>query len=146
MAEERADEIVPVTNPLYNEKDPVLYDSGFEDTNDSCMICHIDFEKELISATHLEAGITCMACHGDSEVHRADEFNIMRPDVVWGRAEMVHFCEQCHPEHKHPEKVEAFLEEWDSKRRPNGRWIEAGAVCTECHGKHAVGTEEGGFK
>jgi len=124
----------------------VLYDSGCEDNNDSCMVCHIDFEHEEISSTHLEAGITCLACHGDSDVHRADEYNIIRPDVIWGRSEIDAFCEQCHRTHKHPHEVAAFLDEWENRRRPNGRWVLADSVCTDCHGKHAIVAAEGNFK
>ena len=138
--------VIPVKNPLYNEDDPVLYDSGYEEDNASCLVCHIDFEKEEIVAVHLEADITCMACHGDSEVHRSDEYNIIRPDVIWGRAQMDVFCKQCHPKHKKPSKVEEFLAEWEGKRRENGRWVLADSVCTDCHGNHAIVPGEGEFK
>jgi len=130
----------------FSTEDPVLYDSGYEDNNDSCMVCHIDFEREEISSIHLEAGVTCMACHGDSEVHRADEYNIIRPDVIWGRSEIEAFCKQCHQEHQYPKKVEAFLEEWNGRRRPNGRWVLDQSVCTDCHGEHAIVSEAGNFK
>ena len=59
--------------------DAVLYDSGYEEDNSSCMVCHIDFEAEEISLIHLDAGLTCMACHGDTDDHRSDEFNVVRP-------------------------------------------------------------------
>jgi hypothetical protein len=139
-------EMVLVEDPRYNEEEPVLFDSGYEEDNASCMVCHIDFEREEISAIHLEAGVTCAACHGDSEVHRSDEFNIIRPDVIWGRAEIEPFCRQCHPKHKDPQKVDAFLAEWEGKRRENGRWVLRGSVCTDCHGQHAIVTGEGAFK
>lgn len=124
----------------------VLYDSGYEEDNASCMVCHIDFETEKISLVHLKAGLTCMACHGDSDDHRSDEFNIIRPDVLWGRAEMKAFCRQCHKKHKHPEKVKAFHEKWDARRRPNGRYVERESVCLDCHGNHAITIGEGQFK
>jgi len=139
-------EMVLVEDPRYNEKDPVLFDSGYEEDNASCMVCHIDFEREELSMVHLDAAVTCAACHGDSEVHRSDEFNVIRPDVIWGRAEIEPFCKQCHPKHKDPEKVDAFLAEWEGKRRENGRWVLRGSVCTDCHGKHAIVTGEGAFK
>lgn len=126
--------------------DAVLYDSGYEEDNASCMVCHIDFETEEISLVHLDAGLTCMACHGDSDDHRSDEFNIVRPDVLWGRAEMEAFCMQCHKKHKYPEKVEAFHAEWDSRRRPNGRLIEPESACMDCRGNHAIILAEGQFK
>jgi len=127
-------------------KAPVLYDSGYEEDNASCMVCHLDFETESISVAHLKAGLTCMACHGDSDDHRSDEFNIIRPDVLWGRAEIKDFCQQCHEEHKHADKVAAFREEWASRRRPSGRWIKEDSVCMDCHGEHAIMVGEGQFK
>ncbi|MHC4177535.1 MAG: hypothetical protein ACYSWU_08515 [Planctomycetota bacterium] len=126
--------------------DAVLYDSGWEEDNSSCLVCHIDFETEKISSIHLEAELTCMACHGDSDAHRSDEFNIVRPDVIWGRTEQEAFCKQCHEKHKYPEKVEAFHEEWDSRRRPNGRYVAPDSACMDCHGDHAVMLPEGQFK
>jgi len=142
----KAAEMVLVEDPRYNEKDPVLFDSGYEEDNASCMVCHIDFEREELSRVHLDAAVTCAACHGDSEVHRADEFNIIPPDVIWGRAEIEPFCKQCHPKHKDQKEVDAFLAEWEGKRRENGRWVLRGSVCTDCHGKHAIVTGEGAFK
>ena len=140
-------QIPSVKNSIFNTKVPVLFDSGYEEDNSSCMVCHADFAMEQISSIHMEAGMTCMACHGDSEVHRADEYNIIRPDVIWGRAEMMPFCKQCHPKHKDLSKVKEFLAQWNSKRRENGRWVTEDSVCTDCHGKHAIVTQkEGDFK
>lgn len=140
------DEMIPVENPRYNREKPLLFDSGYEKDNASCMVCHIDFETETLSATHLKAGITCMGCHGDSLSHRSDEFNIIRPDVIWGRAEIAPFCMQCHTEHENPEAVEAFRRENLSQRRETGRYVTADSPCTDCHGEHAIMTGEGNFK
>ncbi len=139
-------EMILVKNPKYNADDPLLFDSGYESDNQSCMVCHIDFEDELIASVHLDAGITCMACHGDSLTHRGDEYNIIRPDVIWGRAEIEPFCQQCHPKHKHPDKVEAYRKEHLSQRRENGRYVTVDSPCTDCHGKHAILHGEGNFK
>lgn len=125
---------------------PVLYGSGHEEDNSSCMVCHIDFENERITAKHLKAGLTCAGCHGDSEVHRADEMNIIRPDVLWGRAEIDGFCKQCHKTHPTGKVYDDFFAEWESKRRPNGRWVLEDSVCTDCHGKHAIVLGDGEFK
>jgi hypothetical protein len=138
--------MILVDNPLYNEQEPLLFDSGYAEDNSSCLVCHIDFQDELISAAHQKAGITCMACHGDSLTHSGDEFNITRPDVIWGRAEIGGFCKQCHVKHKMPKAVEKFRAEWLSKRRPNGRMILPDSVCTDCHGEHAIVVAEGDFK
>ncbi|GAB4134168.1 MAG: hypothetical protein Kow0040_17470 [Thermogutta sp.] len=138
--------MILVRNPRYNHDKPLLFDSGEESDNSSCMVCHIDFEEEPISRVHLKAGITCMACHGDSMTHRGDEFNITRPDVIWGRAEIEPFCRQCHLQHKHPDKVEAYRKEHLSERRANGRYVSLDSPCTDCHGKHAITVGEGNFK
>ena len=137
-----------VKNPAFCIKSPVLFDSGDEEDNSSCFVCHADFAEEKISTVHMEeAEMTCMACHGDSETHRADEYNTIRPDVLWGRGEMAAFCSQCHPKHKHPDKVEAFRKDHFSQRMPNGRWIDETSACLDCHGKHAITSgKEGEFK
>ena len=56
------------------------------------------------------------------------------------------FCRQCHKKHKHPEKVKAFHQEWDARRRPNGRYVGPKSVCMDCHGNHAIIIGEGQFK
>ena len=137
--------MIRVKNPDYNSDDPLMFDSGYFEDNSSCMVCHIDFQEEKIAMVHEEQGITCAGCHGDSVTHSGDEFNITRPDVIWGRAEIEHFCRQCHAEHDHPEKVAEFREKWLSKRRENGRVIQEDSVCTDCHGDHAIVGEEGDF-
>jgi len=133
----------------FNEKDRILFGSGYFEDNESCLVCHADFRKETISAVHEENGVTCADCHGDSEVHSSDEFNIIRPDVLWGRAEMMPFCQQCHPAKDHPQGKEykAFFAKWQGKRRPNGHWVLKDSVCLDCHGKHAIHQGgEGDFK
>ena len=136
----------PAAKKSAKNPDAKLYDSGYLEDNETCMVCHLDFKRELIAATHLEAGITCAGCHGDSEVHSSDELNVIRPDVIWGRSEIDAFCKQCHPAHKDDKNVAAFHQEWDGKRRPNGRFVRKNSVCTDCHGRHAIVKSEGDFK
>jgi len=133
-------------NSLYNAKDPLLFDSGYAEDNSSCLVCHADFQTEVIASTHEEASVTCAACHGDSLTHSGDEYNVSRPDVIWGRAEIDNFCKQCHPRHKKPDAVDKFRAEWLGKRRENGRFVMADSACMDCHGKHAIITAEGNFK
>ena len=136
-----------IKNPIFNEKDPVLFDTADEEDNTSCLVCHADFAFEEITSTHLDAGCTCMSCHGDSDEHRADEYGYIRPDVIWGHGEQAAFCQQCHPKHKNPSKVEEFRKENFSKRLENGRWVNERSTCMDCHGNHAIsGTKEGEFK
>ena len=138
--------MIPVKNPLYSCQNPLKFDSGYFEDNQSCLVCHKDFKEEPFSVKHLQKGITCMVCHGDSLTHSGDEFNITRPDVIWGRAEINPFCSQCHPGHLNPEGVKKFREEWLGLRRPTGRLVQEDSVCTDCHGEHAIMVGEGNFK
>jgi hypothetical protein len=110
-----------------------------EGDNAACLCCHMDFDGEEICEKHLAQKITCRSCHGPSEPHRQDETLMTKPDLIHGRAEVVTFCRQCHPSHKKPEAVTAFLAQWVGKTRPdNKRFIREDAVCTDCHGEHTI--------
>ncbi len=108
--------------------------------NSACMVCHQDFQQEVITVAHQKAGVGCTHCHGRSADHGGDELNILSPDVLFGRTEIQPFCGGCHNEAEHPqgEAYQAFLTKWLGKYRPNGRVIRKNAVCTDCHGNHAV--------
>lgn len=106
--------------------------------NSECLICHMDFGAEEISAKHEKAGVGCTNCHGDSLAHGDDELNITPPDRLFGRAEIVPFCKGCHPAHVKGAVYEDFVKQWHSRRRPNGRMILDDSVCTDCHGNHAI--------
>ena len=106
--------------------------------NSHCLVCHLDFKTELLTAQHEKAGIGCTTCHGESLAHGDDEFNIITPDVSFGRAEIDPFCKTCHQAKKDSQVYAAFLKKWRDKRRPNGRIISEESVCTDCHGNHAV--------
>lgn len=106
--------------------------------NAECLVCHMDFKKEYITVEHAKVGVGCFTCHGPSAAHGDDEANIITPDVTFGRAEITPFCETCHRTHKRGETFDAFVAKWTGKRRPNGRWVSADSVCTDCHGNHAV--------
>ena len=107
-------------------------------SNEGCLVCHMDFEKEEIGAGHARVGVGCFTCHGPSSAHGNDEANIITPDVTFGRAEIAPFCQTCHATHKTGPEYEAFLKTWADERRPNGRIVSAESVCTDCHGNHAV--------
>lgn len=125
----------PAHPPVAWAADPVELD---EEDNAACLCCHLDFDGEEIVEKHLAVQITCRSCHGPSEHHRQDETLMTRPDLLWGRAEVAGFCRPCHEEHENPAAVEQFHQEWLNKARPNGRFIGADAVCTDCHGEHTV--------
>jgi hypothetical protein len=106
--------------------------------NSECLVCHMDFKAEVLSAKHEKAGVGCTTCHGASLAHGDDELNITPPDTLFGRAEIIPFCRTCHPKHKTGKAYNAFVKKWHSKRRPNGRMVSDDSVCTDCHGNHAV--------
>lgn len=110
-----------------------------EGDNGECFVCHIDFDGELLVQKHIEQGITCRSCHGASDHHRKDETLMTRPDLLWGRSEVVEMCRQCHEQHQNPDKVAAFKQQWTGKTRPdNSRHIHDDPVCTDCHGEHTI--------
>lgn len=106
--------------------------------NSLCLLCHANFRNEELVTIHLRHGITCAVCHGISFEHMNDETSRTKPDILFGRTQVAPFCERCHEPHVNPEKVRAFLEEWKGKTRPNGRLILPQAMCTDCHGTHAI--------
>jgi hypothetical protein len=106
--------------------------------NSLCLLCHSNLREEELVTTHLAQGITCAHCHGISYEHMDDETSRTKPDILFGRAEIAAFCSRCHGEHEAPEKVAAFLDEWNGKTRPNGRLILRQAMCTDCHGEHVI--------
>ena len=106
--------------------------------NSECLICHMDFKTELISAKHESTGVGCTTCHGPSLAHGDDEFNITPPDRLFGRAEIDSFCKGCHRTHVRGKTYDDFVKKWHSRRRPNGRMILDDSVCTDCHGNHDV--------
>jgi len=107
-------------------------------SNEDCLVCHMDFKEEAITVEHVKVGVGCVACHGPSAAHGDDEANIVTPDVTFGRAEVTPFCQTCHEGHTTGPKYKAFVKTWTGKRRPNGRFVSAESVCTDCHGHHAV--------
>jgi len=110
----------------------------FPTDNWPCLVCHANFEDEPIAAAHLPHGITCVLCHGLCYEHRDDENNVTKPDILFGRAEIEPFCRKCHGQHQHPERVQAFQEQWEGKVGPSGREILHRPTCTDCHGVHVL--------
>lgn len=106
--------------------------------NELCIICHLYFDDEPIATDHLNAGLTCMHCHGRSADHHHDETMMTSPDVLYGRTEVTGLCQQCHQPHEKPEAVEAFRQQWLGKKRENGRTITTISICTDCHGLHTI--------
>lgn len=62
----------------------------------SCARCHISVTVEWNVSKHKTARITCVACHGASEGHVAEERNNVKPDRVPQGAAIAPFCRECH--------------------------------------------------
>ena len=107
-------------------------------SNESCIVCHLDFDDEPITDDHLFQGITCAHCHGKSTAHMHDETMMTSPDILYGRIEVEAMCNHCHQPHKNTKQVEAFRRKWLVRKRENGRGITADSICTDCHGLHTV--------
>jgi hypothetical protein len=93
--------------------------------NDSCYVCHANFEKEPLNTAHLKKDIGCATCHGPSLPHRSDEDNVTVPDVMFTRGEVEPSCLRCHTAHKEEKK----RKDGDGPPPPN-------PTCTDCHGQH----------
>jgi len=119
--------------------------------NSKCYVCHPVLKTEDITTIHLDMGITCDQCHGDSIEHMHDEMLMTKPDLLFGRSEVQKMCSNpmCHKpgddrriygreDHKNQPAVKAFHEKWLNRVRPNGRFITLKAVCTDCHGTHNI--------
>jgi hypothetical protein len=99
--------------------------------NSRCLVCHINFERELLSVVHAKTNIGCAKCHGESDAHIADESwasggNGTAPDRMFPTNKINAFCLTCHPKSKL--KACAFIK--PSANQKN--------ICTDCHGKHRM--------
>jgi len=119
--------------------------------NSKCYVCHPDMKTEELTTDHLVMDVTCDECHGSSTEHMHDEMLMTEPDLKFGRSEVERMCSNptCHKpggdreiyglqDHKNPAEVEAFLEKWTGRIRPNGRAVNHDSVCTDCHGTHNI--------
>ena len=124
--------------------------------NSKCYVCHRSLKTEDITTVHLEAGITCDECHGQSVEHLQDEMLMTKPDLLFGRLEVDKMCSNptCHrpggeryvygfKDHIDTAAVKAFHKKWLGRIRPNGRAITAKSICTDCHGTHNIVTKTG---
>ncbi|MFH1739460.1 MAG: family 16 glycoside hydrolase [bacterium] len=106
--------------------------------NSRCLKCHQELTSEPLVMLHTQAALTCMACHGESVEHIADEHHAVPPDFLFGRKEVNAQCESCHETHPDEHAVNEIRKQWDGVRRPNGRLVSAESLCTDCHGTHTI--------
>lgn len=86
-----------------------------------CVICHIDAEDELKGSAHYAEDVGCIACHGPSEGHAADENNEVKPDELFATEDVERLCGECH-------KCSRLMAGAPPQRK----------VCTECHHPHGL--------
>ena len=100
--------------------------------NSYCYVCHADFESEKFAGVHKAAGVSCVACHGDSEKHADDEEHLTAPDVMYPKNKINASCttDECHSVTvmKEPLGHRSFYADAESSKK----------LCTDCHGKHRV--------
>jgi len=88
--------------------------------NSYCFVCHTNYKEESLASRHQKAGIGCMACHGDSFQHSADENGLTPPDFIYAPETIDPLCCNCHLLADH---------------EPMLVGADAAASCTDCHGK-----------
>ncbi|HKM56314.1 MAG TPA: ammonia-forming cytochrome c nitrite reductase subunit c552 [Isosphaeraceae bacterium] len=100
--------------------------------NSSRLVCHANFRKEGLAATHASNAVGCSSCHGPSIAHRHDEANITPPDLMFPVESIDSSCARCHEGHDVEPRavVKRFLE------RSPGLTDTKSLVCTGCHGEH----------
>lgn len=83
-----------------------------------CARCHVISVVEWGMSKHWRAGANCVACHGSSEGHVADERNNIKPERTPREEAIAALCLDCHP-----------------KNRPK---TPRTAKCQTCHHVHAL--------
>jgi hypothetical protein len=100
--------------------------------NSYCLVCHINFEREAFTVSHLKADVACFKCHGSSHPHVADEEHLTAPDILFSKAGVNASCmtADCHPRARMEAEIghRPFFAEADSDH----------SYCTDCHGKHGL--------
>lgn len=116
--------------------------------NSKCYVCHPAMKTEELTTSHLTLGISCDVCHGLSTDHMHDEMLMTKPDLLFGRSEVIAMCSNCHKpgqgrslyglDDHDPNTVNEFIKSWRGRIRPNGRAVTHDSVCTDCHGTHNI--------
>ena len=120
--------------PLLLDDDPASSEHDRKGADNSrCFVCHINYVKEELAATHALADTGCAKCHGESDEHIADESwasggNGTAPEIMYTRPKINPLCLSCHEAGKlDPKEHKAVLEGTGKDK-----------YCTDCHGKHRL--------
>ncbi|MEZ5353638.1 MAG: cytochrome c3 family protein [Bryobacteraceae bacterium] len=102
-----------------------------QDLRELCGACHSEPASDFASHPHMERGLSCDACHGKSEAHRAATGH-KPPDKIAGPSDQPQVCGACHP---------AERKSYESSTHGKlvlARDAKRAAACTTCHGTHAL--------
>lgn len=136
--QDSGDELPPLvidkSSPLLLEEPSGKEDKKFLRINQSCFVCHDNYQDEPLMLVHAKEEIGCVDCHGESVAHRNDEDNITPPDLMYPLDEIDDACQVCHDSHDAP--AEKIIARWQA-RCPEERDVEK-IACTDCHGRHRL--------
>lgn len=102
--------------------------------NQSCYVCHANYQEEEMVHQHAVGDIGCIQCHGPSLAHRNDENNTTPPDKMYPTAAIDKSCAECHD--THDVSAQKVLTRW--RERCAEKADPAKIVCTDCHGYHRL--------
>ena len=95
--------------------------------NSRCLVCHTNFDAEIMAMRHQKAGLGCVKCHGESKAHAADETYVIPPEIMIAKGRLNESCFKCHLRDKLSDDHTDFLAGLTLKK-----------YCNECHGKHQL--------
>lgn len=97
--------------------------------HEQCRQCHTEAASDVEGHKHFGKGVSCEACHGASEKHRAASGHAA-PDRVAVREQVPSLCGGCHPAER---KSYEASKHWTVLKAG-----EKSAHCATCHGNHAA--------
>jgi len=127
----------------------------------ACADCHVQIAELFRGDKHIADDFYCVACHGESTVHRDLEVEGAMPDRTWRRwiaeknrykwrmkkatLQIARFCAGCHGKQPPEGKATKTLN-WEAyiKTRHGlavGKGKPDAPTCTDCHRAHGVGAE-----
>jgi len=98
-------------------------------THQLCQQCHTEPASDVESHPHFAKGVSCDACHGKSEKHRAATGHAA-PDRVATRDQIPPLCGTCHANQL---KTYQATRHWAVLKAG-----EKSAQCATCHGNHSL--------
>jgi hypothetical protein len=106
-----------------------------QDYLNACFYCHMDIiaEVKTKATLHWESGVSCTACHGQSEEHVDVEDNSIKPNQVWSDSSVHMLCKDCHDNQFQEFKESEHAGWYYSDEKTDTSNI---ISCVTCHGAH----------